>query len=57
MFPIEAEAVEVVAGTEYQCDIREAITDLGVVQASKSSPLQVCALRDRPHIYCYVYLM
>jgi len=33
VFPIEVEAVKVVGGTEYQCDIRGAITDLGTVQA------------------------
>ena len=31
VFPIDVGAVEVVAGTEYQCDIRGAITDLGTV--------------------------
>ena len=39
MFPIEVEAVEVVAGTEYQCDIRGAITDLGIVQEGESGPI------------------
>ena len=33
MFPIEVEAVEVVGGAEYQCDISGAIADLGTVLA------------------------
>ena len=33
VFPVEVEAVEVVAGTEYQCDIRGAVMDLGTVLA------------------------
>ena len=32
VFPIVVEAVEVVAGTEYQCNIDQPINDLGVVQ-------------------------
>ena len=42
VFPVEVEAVEVVAGTEYQCDIRGAITDLGTVQAGESGPIGHC---------------
>ena len=41
VFPIEVEAVEVVAGTEYQCDIRGAITDLGTVQAGMETSCPV----------------
>ena len=41
VFPIEVEAVEVVAGTEYQCDIRGAITDLGTVQAGMETSCHV----------------
>ena len=52
MFPIEVEAVGVVAGTEYQCDIRGAITDLGIVKAGMETschvgmdfPERVCSL-------------
>ena len=41
MFPIEVEAVEVVAGTEYQCDIRGAITDLDSVLAGMETSCHV----------------
>ena len=41
VFPIEVEAVEVVAGTEYQCDIRGAITDLGTVLAGMETSCHV----------------
>ena len=41
VFPIEVEAVEVVAGTEYQCDIRGAITDLGSVLAGMETSCHV----------------
>ena len=31
MFPVRVEAVEVTPGTEYQCNITGAVTDLGTV--------------------------
>ena len=41
VFPIEVVAVEVVAGTEYQCDIGGAITDLGTVLAGMETSCHV----------------
>ena len=41
VFPIQVEAVEVVAGTEYQCDIRGAITDLDSVLAGMETSCHV----------------
>ena len=32
MFPLVVEAVEVTAGSEYQCNITAAISDLGTVK-------------------------
>ena len=34
-FPIEVKVIEVTAGEEYQCDIREEISDLETVIAGK----------------------
>ena len=41
VFPIEVEVVEVVGGTEYQCDIRGAITDLDSVLAGMETSCHV----------------
>ena len=53
VFPIEVEAVEVVGGTEYQCDIRGAITDLGTVLAGMETSRHVdCTGLEEVYFVC-----
>ena len=48
VFPVEVEAVEVVAGTEYQCDIRGVFTDLATVLVGMEASCSVCTAE----LYC-----
>ena len=56
MFPIEVEAVEVVGKTEYQCDIRGAITDLGTVLAGMETSCHVSCTESGGGLYVNIHV-